>query len=111
MKKCILVICLSVFFAASSSFADVVDQCPQTLLKVTTDLLHDEGFDRINSCMGNGSSDNCQLEIYFCKAIENTHNRLCSLRYTYGGGYSNYNDYLFTVDSDCQILKLEITRL
>jgi hypothetical protein len=90
---------------------DVSPQCQQTLLKVTTELLHAEGFQQINTCAGMGSSDNCQLDFYACKTMDNTDKKLCNLRYTYGGAYPNYNDYVITVDNLCQILGIEITRL
>jgi len=104
---------LSSLFVGSIGIADtgVTPECKSTLKQIATNLLHVEGFNKINTCSGIGSSDNCQLDFYSCNTLGTSNSKLCSLRYTYGGGYPNYNDYAITINEQCQVLSIEITRL
>ena len=107
---------ISLMISAAVIFVSTVSQanteiCKESLVKVTTELLHIEGVTQINTCLGAGTSDNCQLDFYGCAAPDPRSPITCSLRYTYGGAYYNYNDYVFIVDSTCQIQSLSIERL
>lgn len=95
----------------SNANSNASERCAAPLTKVTTELLQIEGFTKINTCHGAGSSENCQLENYGCYATDSLSPITCSLRYSYGGGYYNYNDYFYVVDSTCQIQSLTIERL
>lgn len=105
-----LILSAAVIFGSAESNANT-DKCKESLVKVTTELLYTEGFNQINTCSGAGTSDNCQLDFYGCYAPDTRSSITCSLRYTYGGAYYNYNDCVFIVDSTCQIQSLSIERL
>lgn len=85
--------------------------CESTLLNVSTFLLHEEGFQKINECGGTGTTDNCQLEFLGCRSSAGRGPRVCYTQYTYGGGYPNYNSYQFEVGDQCEILSVKVERL
>lgn len=62
-----LILSAAVIFGSTESNANT-DECKESLVKVTTELLYTEGFNQINTCSGAGTSDNCQLDFYGCYA-------------------------------------------
>ncbi len=114
MRKSLFTVAIIMnLFFGTKSFADSRRDptCKSPLMKVVTTLIHAEGFTRINTCGGVGSGDNCQLDFFNCKPIVASGVRQCFLRYTFGGGYPNYNDYEITVLRECEIQNIKISRL
>lgn len=89
----------------------VDDACYRKLFRITRDLLHADGFTRINTCAGLGSADQCELTISETRRKTEDGRYVYQARFTYGGAYPNYVDFTLTGDEACVIRDIHIDEM
>lgn len=85
--------------------------CYRKLFRITRDLLHADGFTRINTCAGSGTSERCELTISETRTKNENGRYVYRARFTYGGAYPNYLDFTLTGDEACVIRDIHVDEL